>query len=49
MPQTDTAIKNAKPRSDKLPDEKGLYLLVTINGGKWCGLSIALMESEKPY
>jgi len=38
MPLTDTAIKNAKPRPDKaykLPDEKGLYLLVTVNGGKW--------------
>ena len=38
MPLTDTAVKNAKPRPDKaykLPDEKGLYLLVTVNGGKW--------------
>ncbi len=38
MPLSDTAIKNAKPRADKpykLPDEKGLYLLVTVNGGKW--------------
>lgn len=38
MPLTDTAIKNAKPKPDKaykLPDEKGLYLLVTVNGGKW--------------
>lgn len=35
---SDTAIKNAKPKPDKafkLPDEKGLYLLVTVNGGKW--------------
>ena len=38
MPLTDTAVKNAKPIPDKaykLPDEKGLYLLVTVNGGKW--------------
>jgi len=38
MPLSDTAIKNAKPRdgkSYKLSDEKGLYLLVTVNGGKW--------------
>ncbi len=38
MPLSDTAIKNAKPRNDKpykLPDEKGLYLLITASGGKW--------------
>ncbi len=38
MALSDTAIKNAKPKADKpfkLPDEKGLYLLVTVNGGKW--------------
>ncbi|MGZ8910994.1 MAG: tyrosine-type recombinase/integrase [Methylococcaceae bacterium] len=38
MPLSDTAIKNAKPRNDKpfkLPDEKGLYLLITVAGGKW--------------
>ena len=38
MPLTDTAVKNSKPRPDKpykLPDEKGLYLLVSVNGGKW--------------
>jgi len=49
MPLTDTAIKNAKPKPDKaykLPDEKGLYLLVTVSGG---GLIIALTVREKPY
>ena len=38
MPLSDTTIKKAKPRTDKpfkLSDEKGLYLLVTVNGGKW--------------
>lgn len=38
MPLTDTAIRNAKPRPDKdfkLQDEKGLYLLIKPNGGKY--------------
>ena len=38
MPLSDTAIKNAKPQPDKdykLPDEKGMYLLVHKNGGKY--------------
>jgi integrase len=38
MPLTDTAIRNAKPNSDKafkLSDEKGLYLLIASSGGKW--------------
>jgi len=38
MPLTDTAIKNAKPTPDKaykLTDEKGMYLLVNPNGGKY--------------
>jgi hypothetical protein len=36
MPLSDTAIKNAKPKPDKdykLPDEKGMYLLIHKNGG----------------
>lgn len=35
---TDTAIRNAKPNSDKaykLSDEKGLYLLIHPKGNKW--------------
>jgi hypothetical protein len=34
---TDTAIRNAKPRERpyKLGDSRGLYLLVTLSGGKW--------------
>jgi len=37
MPLTDSAIRNAKPgeKSRKMTDEKGLYLLVTVKGGKW--------------
>jgi len=38
MPLSDTAIKNSKPQPDKdykLPDEKGLYLLVHKNGSKY--------------
>ena len=35
---TYAACKNAKPNADKafkLTDEKGLYLLIAKNGGKW--------------
>lgn len=37
MPLTDTAIRNAKPdaKPSKLFDERGLFLLVTPEGGKW--------------
>ncbi len=37
MPLTDTAIRKAKPgdKPQKLSDEKGLYLLIHPNGGKW--------------
>ena len=38
VPLTDTTIKNAKPTPDKsykLPDEKGMYLLVNPNGSKY--------------
>lgn len=36
MPLTDTAIKNAKPadKPRKLADDLGLYLLLTVSGGK---------------
>jgi len=36
MPLSDTAIRKARPAEKpyKLPDEKGLYLLVTPAGGK---------------
>lgn len=37
MPLSDTAIRNTKPADKpyKLPDEKGLFLLVTPNGAKY--------------
>lgn len=38
MALTDAAVRNAKPNGDKaykLSDEKGLYLIVTVSGGKW--------------
>lgn len=38
MSLTDTAIKAAKPRSDKpykLTDEKGMYVLIHPNGSKY--------------
>jgi hypothetical protein len=41
MPLSDLAIKNAKPRDDKafkLPDEKGMYVLVHQNGSKFGNL-----------
>jgi hypothetical protein len=37
MPLSDTAIKNAKTKETayKLPDEKGMYLLVSTSGGRY--------------
>ena len=37
MPLSDTANKNAKPADKlyKIPDEKGMYLFVHCNGGKY--------------
>ncbi len=37
MPLTDSAIRNTKSgeKQRKLSDERGLYLLVTVKGGKW--------------
>ncbi len=37
MPLTNLQIQGAKPadKPQKLFDEKGLYLLVQPNGGKW--------------
>ena len=49
MPLTDTAIKNAKPgdKPIKLSDEKGLFLLVTPNGGKWWRFKYRFGGKEK--
>ncbi len=37
MPITDTKIRNAKPKHKqyKLFDSHGLFLIVTLTGGKW--------------
>ncbi|MCZ6525358.1 MAG: Arm DNA-binding domain-containing protein, partial [Gammaproteobacteria bacterium] len=37
MPLTDRKVKQAKPKPKdyKLADEKGLYLLVKVNGSKY--------------
>ena len=49
MALTDTAAKNAKPtdKPRKVMDEKGLFLLVTPNGGKWWRLRYKFDGKEK--
>lgn len=49
MALTDTAIRNAKPtgKAFKLYDEKGLFLIVNPNGGKWWRLKYRLLGKEK--
>jgi integrase len=50
MSLTDTAIKNAKPNTDKaykLPDEKGMYLLVQANGSKYFRLDYRFAGKRK--
>ena len=50
MPLTDTIIKNAKPLPDKaykIPDEKGMYLLVNPNGAKYFRLKYRFEGKEK--
>lgn len=49
MPLTDTAIKNAKPTSKafKLYDEKGLFIQVNPNGGKWWRFKYRYETKEK--
>ena len=46
---TDTKIKQAKPATKpyKLFDERGLFLIVTPNGGKWWRLKFRLAGREK--
>lgn len=43
-------IKNAKPkeRNYKLSDGKGLYMIVSTNGGKWWRLDYAMQGKRKP-
>ncbi|WP_024930695.1 Arm DNA-binding domain-containing protein [Methylophilus sp. OH31] len=49
MALSDTAIRNAKPAEKpyKLYDERGLYLIVNPNGGKWWRLKYRLDGKEK--
>lgn len=49
MPLTDTAVRNAKPRPKQytLFDEKGLFLLVAPNGGRWWRLKYRFAGKEK--
>lgn len=50
MPLSDTTIKNAKPLPDKsykLPDEKGMYLLVHKNGSKYFRLDYRFTNKRK--
>jgi integrase len=46
---TETAVKNAKPkeRPYKLYDERGLYLLVSQDGGRWWRFKYVLGGKEK--
>ena len=49
MALSDTALRNAKPTEKpfKLYDERGLYLIVNPNGGKWWRLKYRLEGKEK--
>ncbi|MDR3734169.1 MAG: integrase arm-type DNA-binding domain-containing protein [Acidobacteriaceae bacterium] len=49
MPLSNTAIRNAKPKQKtvKLFDERGLYLEVSPNGGKWWRLKYRFDGKEK--
>ncbi|MYM24683.1 integrase arm-type DNA-binding domain-containing protein [Duganella sp. FT135W] len=49
MPLTDVKIKNAKAadRPYKLYDERGLFLIVTPNGGKWWRFKYRFADKEK--
>ena len=49
MALTDTALRNAKPtdKAFKLYDEKGLFLIVNPNGGKWWRFKYRFNDKEK--
>ena len=51
MPLTDIAIRNAKPKEKqyKITDEKGMYLLVKPNGGKYFRLDYRIHGKRKTY
>lgn len=50
MTISDTAIKAAKPRTEKsykIPDEKGMYLFIHTNGGKYFRLDYRFDDKRK--
>jgi hypothetical protein len=49
MALTDTKIRNIKPRDKpyKLADEKGLFLLIKPNGGKYWRFKYRFLDKEK--
>lgn len=49
MPLSDTTCKNAKPKEKpyKLADEKGMFLLVSLNGSKYFRLKYRFESTEK--
>ena len=49
MSLSDTAIRNSKPRETtyKLPDEKGMYLLISPNGSKYFRLDYRFTGKRK--
>ncbi len=49
MPLSDTAIRNAKATEKpyKMPDEKGMYLFVHPNGGKYFRLDYRFEGKRK--
>lgn len=49
MALSDTALRNTKPldKPYKLYDEKGLFLIVNPNGGKWWRLKYRFQDKEK--
>lgn len=49
MPLTDTALRNSKPKEKpyKVYDEKGLFIQITPNGGKWWRFKYRIWGKEK--
>ena len=49
MPLTDTAVRKAKPgkKPSKIADEKGLFLMITPQGGKWWRFRYSFDGKEK--
>ncbi|MGA7181257.1 MAG: Arm DNA-binding domain-containing protein [Thiobacillaceae bacterium] len=49
MPLSDTAVRKAKPgeKARKMMDAKGLFLIVTPEGGKWWRFRYAFGGKEK--